>query len=143
MDKYISGNKTYQNLLVIKRGDIGWVFPNEELKVKDLNHEKSLNMTLNKVTGEWDFEKLQDLFNDLSIEGIDLKFTGWDKEEIQRLNKQIDLTNFGEIETIEEHLNESLNNDTKNSNRNNEKPIKHYECPSCGYQWTNENTNEK
>lgn len=94
MDKYISGNKTYQNLLVIKIGDIRWVFPNEELKVKDLNHEKSLNVTLNKVTGEWDFEKLQDLFNDLSIEGIDLKFTGWDKEEIQRLNKQIDLTNF-------------------------------------------------
>lgn len=40
--------------------------------------------------------------------------------------------------TIEEHLNESLNNDTENSNINNEKPIKHYECSSCGYQWTNE-----
>ena len=57
MDEYMSGNKDYQELILIRRGDIGWIFPDEELKVKDLNHEKALNLVLNKVQGEEDIEE--------------------------------------------------------------------------------------
>ena len=90
LSEHIAGNTNYNELLLIKNGDIGWVFPDNELEVKDLNHEKSLNIMLNSVGGEFDPEKLTDLFNELSIEGLDLSLTGWDKNEIRELSKDID-----------------------------------------------------
>ena len=131
MDEYMNGNNDYHELILIRRGDIGWIFPDEELKIKDINHEKSLNITLNKVQGEWDFEKLEDLFNDLTIEGLDLKLTGWGKDEIKELSKNIDLSNFGQEEIdLEESLAEEGTNTTTNS-----RTLKEHQCPSCGYTW--------
>lgn len=98
LSEHIAGNTDYNELLLIKNGDIGWVFPDNELEVKDLNHEKSLNIMLNSVGGEFDPEKLTDLFNELSIEGLDLSLTGWDKNEIRELSKDIDLSTFGQEE---------------------------------------------
>lgn len=131
MDEYMNGNNDYHELILIRRGDIGWIFPDEELKIKDINHEKALNITLNKVQGEWDFEKLEDLFNDLTIEGLDLKLTGWGKDEIKELSKNIDLSNFGQEEIdLEESLAEEGTNTTTNS-----RTLKEHQCPSCGYTW--------
>ena len=142
MDEYVAGNKDYEELILIKNGDIGWVFPNGKLTIKDLNHEKGLNITLNKIQGEWNFEKLEDLFNDLSVEGVDLSITGWDKNEIKELSKNIDLTHFGDDGlSLEDALadEEIVDSDSRSSRG---KPIKHYECPSCGYEWTNEDLEE-
>ncbi|WP_405286439.1 ParB N-terminal domain-containing protein [Methanobrevibacter sp.] len=137
MDEYMAGDEDYSELQIIKRGDIGWVFPNEQLKIKDLNHEKALNLVLNKVQGEWELDKLEDLFNDLTIEGLDLQITGFEKDEIKNMFKNVDVSTFGEgLE--DNYLGEEEEEDKKDSRTSKGKPIKHYECPSCGYEWSDE-----
>lgn len=44
--------------------------------------EKQLNVTLNKVRGRWDYEKLEGLLNDLE----DVAITGFEQYEIDELN---------------------------------------------------------
>lgn len=55
----------------------------------DLNNEKALNLALNKISGDWDEEKLSVLLQDLDSEiGIDL--TGFDDEELDDLIERLD-----------------------------------------------------
>lgn len=136
MDLYINGDGKYEDLLLIKRGDIGWIFPNEELSVKDINHEKALNLVLNRVQGEFDIGKLEDLFNDLTVEGFDLEITGFDKDEIKNMFKNVDVSQFGE--GLDDNYLDEEEEDKKDSRTSKGKPIKHYECPSCGYEWSDE-----
>lgn len=50
------------------------------------NQEKALNIALNKITGEWDVEKLSDLLEELSDdEEIDILVTGFSETEINGL----------------------------------------------------------
>ncbi len=126
LERYISGDETYAELQLIRRGEIGWIFLDEELTVKDLNHEKSLNITLNKVQGEWNLEKLEEVFQDISTEGIPLELTGFDEKEIKDMFKDIDLSSF------DDGLDESLSDEEPKeiSNSRNRKEIT---CPSCGH----------
>lgn len=129
MDEYIAGNSDYEELQLIKNGDIGWVFTNEELILDDINHEKALNITLNTVQGEWNFEKLEELFHDLSAEGFNLELTGWDKNQIRELSKDIDLNNFN-MEEID--LEESLTEEENTKEISHSKNRKELTCPECG-----------
>lgn len=49
----------------------------------DEDKEKLLNVALNKIEGEWDEEKLKELFNEVDDE--DIKFTGFTEEDIEAL----------------------------------------------------------
>lgn len=62
-----------------------------EVVVVDLDEEqeKILNVALNKIEGDWDYEKLEALFEDINPE--DIEFTGFTIGEIENL--------FGDIET--------------------------------------------
>jgi DNA modification methylase len=51
----------------------------------DADREKALNLALNKISGEWDDQKLRDLFNDLGGGELDLTLTGFSQEEIDGL----------------------------------------------------------
>ena len=51
---------------IINLGDISWVFTDDDLDVLDDNYEKAMNISLNKISGEWDNEKLKKLDIDLS-----------------------------------------------------------------------------
>lgn len=63
-----------------------------------LEEEKALNIALNKVSGEWDAEKLEDLLRDLSLDdNIDVELTGFDLDELETLFN-------GSIEEIEDTL---------------------------------------
>lgn len=127
LNEYINGNKKYETLQVIRRGDIGWVFTNEELEIKDLNHEKSLNITLNKVQGEWDLSKLEDMFNYLSTEGLDIELTGFDKGEVKEIFKDIDLSSF-EDDLLDDPLDDEEPKEVTHS-----KNRKEITCPECGH----------
>ena len=128
MAEYMAGDEDYGELQLIKRGDIGWIFPDEELKVKDLNHEKALNIALNKIDGEWNLDKLGDLLNDLSVEGLDLNLTGFDKGEVKDLFNDIDVSNFDGLDDSSEDEPEKITQEPE---------PKIHQCPSCGYEWTN------
>lgn len=51
--------------------------------------EKALNVALNKVTGDWEFEALADLIKDLEAQDFDVTLTGFDAAEIEDLFSQI------------------------------------------------------
>ena len=49
--------------------------------------EKALNVALNKISGEWDKEKLSLLISDLQLADFDVSLTGFDTPEIDALFK--------------------------------------------------------
>lgn len=77
----------HQRLTVLK--DLGYT--EIECVVVDLDptHEKALNVALNKISGEWDMEKLRDLFTDLQMSNYDVSLTGFDGIEIDNLFKDV------------------------------------------------------
>ncbi|TSI19901.1 transcriptional regulator [Bacillus sp. HY001] len=92
----------------------------------DDTEEKTLNITLNKVEGEWDEYKLEQLLQDLAEAGADLQITGFDENELAELLK-IDAaaeTEFGEAKVRE---NQELNLDDYSENNFD------HTCPKCGF----------
>jgi site-specific DNA-methyltransferase (adenine-specific) len=55
----------------------------------DTEHEKALNVALNKITGEWNKELLADLIADLEEANFDTSFTGFDPPEIEQLMNSV------------------------------------------------------
>lgn len=49
--------------------------------------EKTLNIALNKIKGEWDYGKLRDLMQELAENETDLEITGFDDFEIKMLTE--------------------------------------------------------
>ena len=82
----------------------------------DLN-EKALNIALNKISGEWDDEKLRLLFKELENDCANLELTGFEDYEIERILTDIN------YETIIDSF--FKDND---SERQNKPKI----CPHCG-----------
>lgn len=52
--------------------------------------EKALNIALNKIGGEWDEEKLAEIFAELDMEGYDLSLTGFDADELSKVMVHVD-----------------------------------------------------
>lgn len=76
----------HQRLKVLK--DLGYT--DIDVVEVDLNEndEKALNIALNKVSGDWDNEKLEELLNKLNNEAdFDISLTGFDENEIEELLK--------------------------------------------------------
>ena len=75
----------------------------------DKTKEKALNIALNKITGEWDMQKLAEVMAELEKE-LDATITGFDEEQIQglidQINEMADLDieedNFNTDEALEE-----------------------------------------
>ena len=65
----------------------------------DLEHEKALNVALNKIQGEWDEDKLTKLFKELSTSDINMALTGFGEEEIEELIKDIVVDEVDVVET--------------------------------------------
>ena len=51
----------------------------------DENEERALNVALNKISGEWDEEKLKDLLKDLKLDNYDFTITGFGEKELDDL----------------------------------------------------------
>ena len=77
----------HQRLKVLK--ELGY---NEvECVVVDLNKnkEKALNIALNKISGDWDNSKLEELLAELKETNIDLDITGFSFDEVDNILKDI------------------------------------------------------
>lgn len=74
----------HQRLKVLK--ELGYT--DIEVVYVDLNDtdEKALNVALNKIGGDWDAEKLEDLLRDISLDtDFDIELTGFDLPEVDTL----------------------------------------------------------
>lgn len=72
-------NKTFN---LIRLGDIGWVFEDVELTLEDENKEKALNVSLNKISGGWDLNKLSSLLSAIKDSDIDIQLSGFKPYEL-------------------------------------------------------------
>lgn len=95
LDEHAEDEEKYKELNLLRLGDIGWVFPNDELTIRNEEEEKALNILLNQTNlmGEWDNEKLETVLKDLNDLNFDLSLTGFDDYEIE-LYLDEDLENF-------------------------------------------------
>lgn len=82
LDEYTSNNP---ELYILRLGDIGWVFPTPDLKIKSEEHEKALNIILNQTNlmGEWDNTKLEMVLTELNDLNFDLDMTGFEDYELE------------------------------------------------------------
>lgn len=107
-------NDSAKELNILRLGDIGWVFDEEELRVTDENMEKLMNITLNQnnLMGEWNNAKLESLFTEFELEDIDLNMTGFDSWEID----EIILNNTHDAPTHDNVRNENTYKDREELN---------------------------
>ena len=84
----VGGNQRYQALKKLGWEEVDVVFIDEP----DLNREKALNVALNKISGDWDTEKLNILMEELKLNDYDISFTGFEEDEITELigNESVD-----------------------------------------------------
>jgi ParB-like chromosome segregation protein Spo0J len=94
----------HQRLKVLN--DLGYV--EVECIVLDLpkDKEKALNVALNKISGDWDKDKLRQVFLDLQLDEYDLELTGFDVGEIDKLLDEGIKEDKGEVEFSEELMEE-------------------------------------
>ena len=80
-----SGNDvdyTDPTLQLLRLGDVGWVFQETDITIKDENDEKGMNLSLNRLDGEFDENKLNDLFSELMAADYDMDLTGFEDYEV-------------------------------------------------------------
>ena len=76
----------------------------------DKNKEKALNIALNKISGEWDNTKLEELLAELKETDIDMDITGFSFDEVDNILKDITGSkedNF-DIDSAYEEIKESI-----------------------------------
>lgn len=84
-DKTIIGG--HQRIKVLK--DLG--YENIECVVVDLDKtkEKALNIALNRIEGGWDYNKLEQVLNELAESDFDVEITGFSNEEIENASQDL------------------------------------------------------
>ena len=55
----------------------------------DEDNEKGLNIALNKISGDWDLEKLDKLIEDLKAANFDISLTGFSPEELDKMLREV------------------------------------------------------
>jgi DNA modification methylase len=73
----------HQRLFVLR--DLGYTEADVSVVNLSKADEKALNVALNKIAGDWDEEKLAELFAELDAEGYDLSLTGFGEDELSGL----------------------------------------------------------
>lgn len=71
---------------------LGWTDDIPVVFLDGISDERAamLNVALNKISGEWDWSGLGDLFGELDTGDIDLELSGFDKDEIGKLMSGLD-----------------------------------------------------
>lgn len=131
----------HQSLKLLPLGDIGWVLEDTNLKVKDKQHQKALNISLNKISGDWEYNKLTHLLDELQTSNFQTTLTGFDEIELESFNitekVQLDNTIFDEKYFAKPKHNDIYKNqqEQETGETEEEEPEVHHKCPKCGYTW--------
>lgn len=100
--KLVSGHQRLSVLLAMGVEEVEVV-----LVELDEEQEKLLNIAMNKIEGDWDYKKLEALFNEISAG--DIRFTGFTEEELQNL--------FGEEDVEPDFENDAEDEDDPKDNK--------------------------
>lgn len=128
LNQHMLDNDFLAELNLIRMGDIGWIFTETDLHIESEDHEKALNLALNKISGEWDFEKLGEILDELTINDFNIELTGFDGLDTNMLTSEFDNISSNEEETdteIIDDFDEVIIDDFEGQHK----------CPKCGFEW--------
>lgn len=98
----IGGHQRYKVLKDLGYSEIDVVYVD-----LDDAHEKSLNIALNKISGDWDAEKLEDLIREIDLDdSINTSLTGFDRNEIDELLGMLEDDNNDDNDNNDEDIDE-------------------------------------
>lgn len=99
----VGGNQRYEALKSLGYTDVDVIFVDEP----DLNREKALNIALNKISGEWDEVKLNQIFTEMKLAGFDkVSLTGFEDYEVQELSFINDINYDDDFDLSDDDLSE-------------------------------------
>lgn len=93
----IGGHQRYNVLR-----DLGYDSADVVVVNKTKEEEKALNIALNKISGEWDEEKLYELLMELDLSDIDMQLSGFTHSELEGLKVKFDNLEASEDEDFDE-----------------------------------------
>ena len=102
-NRIIGGHQRYQILLdmvmeddnlaekeydYLIKDDYGFIFDSNKLLIENEDYEKALNIVLNNTNlmGDYDYQKLGTLLEELEFNGFNLEFTGFEEFERDEIN---------------------------------------------------------
>ena len=106
----VGGNQRYEALKSLGYEEIDVVYIHE----KDKNREKALNIALNKISGEWDEVKLNQIFTEMKLAGFDkVSLTGFEDYEVQELSFINDINYDDDFDLSDDDLSEDEEEEVK------------------------------
>ena len=78
----VGGNQRLRALIALGYDEVDCVY----VHIEDINKEKACNVALNKISGDWDEDKLRAVLEDIELSPIDIKLTGFDELELTSLD---------------------------------------------------------
>lgn len=139
-DEHLLDNDLYAELNLLRLNEsYGWVFPDNDKTLDSEDMEKALNLVLNRVSGDWNEEKLHQVFNDLQESGFNqMGLTGFDNSEITGFTGLTDnrLNNATIVEDDDISLDETMiiPEEEPEYDESIADSIETITCPRCGYE---------
>lgn len=77
----VGGNQRAKALQKLGYNEVDCIY----VDIKDINKEKACNVALNKISGEWDNDKLKVVLEDIELSDIDVSLTGFEEIELTEM----------------------------------------------------------
>lgn len=144
-DQHLLDNDLYAEVNLLRLNEsFGWVFPDNDKTLESEDMEKALNLVLNRVSGDWDQNKLHVIFQDLKESGFNqMGLTGFNNDEITGFTGLTSSAIEGSNTIVEEDINLDNNliipEDEPEYDESIADSIETITCPRCGYELPKEN----
>ena len=94
----VGGNQRLKALIALGYDEVDCVY----VHIEDIAKEKACNVALNKISGDWDEDKLRVVLEDIELSPIDIKLTGFDDIELTNM----EITPNEPVEVVEDDYKE-------------------------------------
>ena len=94
----VGGNQRLKALIALGYTEVDCVY----VHIEDINKEKACNVALNKISGDWDEDKLRTVLEDIELSPIDIKLTGFDDIELTGIEINTNNNNYNPIGTLKD-----------------------------------------
>jgi len=94
----VGGNQRLRALIALGYDEVDCVY----VHIEDINKEKACNVALNKISGDWDNDKLKVVLEEIELSPIDISLTGFDELELTELEVKEPTTVYEDDYEIED-----------------------------------------